>query len=327
MPIAPRLIAAAAAALAVLLAATLEPAHAQAGRPVRLIVGFPPGGAADNVARVLATELATPLGQQVIVDNRPGASGNIATQAVVAAPADGQTLLFAQIILATNPWLMSVGYDPAKDIAFVSQLTSVPVVLLTRPDSKFKSLKDVVQAGKAEGGKLIIGSGGIGTSTHFAAELLSRGAGFKYTHVPFKGGAQALTALLGGEIELMFDLVSGSIQSNIGAGKVRALGVMQQARATALPDTPSAGEQGLGPDVFIRTWMGIAVRGGTDPKLVEKLHAAVAAAARSPEFSKRVAQLGMETSVSATPAEAQQFYLADLKRWGELIRAAGIKAE
>jgi len=298
-------------------------------KPLRLVVGFAPGGAADTVARALAEQLGKRLNQTVVVDNRSGASGNIASQVVLAAPADGYTLLFAGIQLATNPPMMAVGYDPLKDVQMITQFNSVPVVMVVRVESPYKSVSDVIAAMKVNGqkGGLTFASGGIGTSSHLAAELLSRSLSLPYTHVPFRGGAPATQALMAGDVEVMFDLMSGSLKGMVDGKKVRPIAVMQEKRVATMQDVPSAGEQGLKGESFIRTWQGVAVRAGTPPDVVAALYQAVADAVRTPAIAERFAALGMETALSASPADAQQFYLAELKRWSALIRAAGIKAE
>ncbi len=296
-------------------------------RPLRLLVGFAPGGAADTVARLLAAEMSKNLGQQVVIENKTGASGNIATQGVVAAPADGHTLLFAAINLATNPPLMKVGYDPDRDLTMVSQITTVPVVALAGAKSPLGGLSDVVAAAKAKPGSLKIGSGGIGTSSHLAAELLSRAAGFTFVHVPYRGGAPALQALLAGEVDLMFDLMSATLRSNLAAGTIKGLGVMQAEAAPALPSLRPAGAQGIPEAAFIRSWQGIAVRGGTPAPIVERLHAAVTAALKSPDLPEKIGALGSDVQGSASPAEFQGFYKAELARLTALIQAANIKAD
>jgi tripartite-type tricarboxylate transporter receptor subunit TctC len=323
------LLAAAVAFAATLAADTLHAQPRYPDKPLRLVVGFASGGAADTVARVLADQLGKQLNQTVIVDNRTGASGNIATQAVLAAPADGYTLMFAGLQLATNPAMMKAGYNPEQDIQMVTQFNSLPVVLLVRADSPWQTMTDVTAAMKnaAARGGLAFGSGGIGTSSHLAAEQLSRVTGAPFTHVPFRGGALATQALLAGDVQLMFDLMSGSLKGMIDAKKVRPIAVMQERRATELPNVPSAGEQGMKSEVFMRTWQGLAVKSGTPPEIVNRLFEAVQLAVRSPAVAERFADLGMETTLSRSPADAQAFYLGELARWGALIKAANIKAE
>jgi tripartite-type tricarboxylate transporter receptor subunit TctC len=320
--------AALAAACAVLLGAGSAPAFAQKfpERPITLVVGFAPGGAADTVARTLADEMSKVLGQPVIVDNKAGASGNIATQQVVNKEPDGYQILFAAINLATNPWLGGVKYDPFKDLSFVSQITSVPVVMLASNASGFKEPADVEKAARGTPGGLAAGSGGVGTSSHLALELYKRAQNLPFVHVAYKGGAPANVDLMAGQIPVMFDLMSGSLKSLIESGKVRPLAVMQPERVKSLPHVKSAGEWGLPASTHIRSWQGIAVRSGTPPAVIEKLREAVVKAANSPAFHARAEALGSDVMTSS-PAEFQSFYVTELNRWQSLIKSANIKVD
>lgn len=328
----PKRIRRAVAALALAALAPLGAAQAQSGgfpdRPLTLVVGFAPGGSSDTVSRVLAEELGKQLGQRVIVDNRSGASGNIGTQAVLSAPADGHTLLFAAIHLATNPWLVGVKYDTRADLAMVSQITSVPVVMLASGAGALRQPADVVALARQSPGGVRISSGGIGTSSHLAMELFSRSQSVPFVHVPYRGGSPANQALLAGEVDLMFDLMSGSLRQLIDSGRMRALAVMQEQRVASLPEVKSAAELGLPPDTHIRSWQGIAVRAGTPREVVARLHRAVVAAATSPAFAARVREpLDLDVVTSASPEDFQKVYVAELARWGQLIKAANIKPE
>jgi tripartite-type tricarboxylate transporter receptor subunit TctC len=314
------------AALAVPFAARAQPGGWVPDRPLRLIVGFAPGGSADVVARVAAVELAKAIGQQVVVENRTGASGNLATQAVVAAPADGLTLGFAGLQLVTNPALVArLGYDPAE-LQMVGQLTALPVLVMASVRSGITTLEGAIARSRAGEG-LNIGTAGVGTSSHLGAELLFRQVRGRFTAVPFRGGAPAFQALLSGDVDLMFD-IGASYQAPAAAeGKVRILGVMQPARAAALPEVPSFGELGLGPEAQMRSWQGLFVRGGTPAPVLATLHRASLAAVRSEEAAARYRAMSMEPTASATPEEFQRFYLAELARWTGLIREAGITAQ
>ncbi|MBC8056691.1 MAG: tripartite tricarboxylate transporter substrate binding protein [Rhizobiales bacterium] len=313
----------------VLVCATLAAGSAQAfpDKPLTLVVGFSAGGAADTVARALAEEMSKSLGQRVIVDNKAGASGNLATMAVLNAPADGHTLLFAAIHLATNPSLIGTSYQPLTDLQMVSQVTSVPVLMLASTKSPLNSPADVIAASKKQEGGLKVGSGGIGTSSHLGAELFARSQGIPFLHVPYKGGPPANQALLGGEIDLMFDLMSGALKGFVDAGRVRPLAVMQENRIEALPDVKSAKEWGLPASTQLRSWQGIAVKAGTPAPVLAQLHTAVVAAANTTTVRARIAQLGSELVTSKSPAEFQQHYAAELQRWTALVKAANIKAE
>lgn len=296
-------------------------------KPITLFVGFAPGGAADSVARTVAEEMGKSLDQRVVVDNKAGASGNIATTTVVTNPADGYSLLFAAINLATNPSLGGVKYNPDKDLTMVSQLTSVPVVMVVPANAKFSSVGDMIRFAKANDGALKAASGGIGTSSHLAMELLSRAEGFKFLHIPYKGGALANQAILSGDVDTMFDLMSGALKGMVDAGRMKPLVVMQDTRVESLPEVKSAKELGLSPSAYIRSWQGIAVRSGTPKPIVDKLHASVVAALKSPTVIARIKALGSDVVTSAKPEDFQRLYADELKRWTALITQAGIKAE
>lgn len=320
--------AALAAACFALLGTSSAPAWAQKfpERPITLVVGFAPGGAADTVARALAEEMTKVLGQPVVVDNKAGASGNIATHTVLSKEADGYSLLFAAINLATNPWLGQVKYDPLKDLSFVSQITSVPVVMLASNASGFKEPADVDKAARSTAGGLTAGSGGVGTSSHLALELYKRAKDLPVVHVAYKGGAPANVDLMAGQVSIMFDLMSGSLKSLVESGKVQPLAVMQPERVKSLPNVKSAAELGLPASTHIRSWQGIAVRSGTPPAVVARLHEAVVKAASSPAFKARAEGLGSDV-VTSSPAEFQSYYVTELNRWQALIKAANIKVE
>jgi tripartite-type tricarboxylate transporter receptor subunit TctC len=307
-------------------------AHAQGdypSRPIRFLVGFAPGGSADAVARAVAQDLSKALGQSVVVENKAGASAHLATQALLAAPADGYTILFAGLTLATNPALMKdVGYDPEKDLQMVSQLTAMPVVVVAPAKSPLNSLQDLIAASKAKPGGLMFSSGGVGTSAHLGPELFTRVAGIKYSHVPYRGGAPALQGLLGGETDVMFDTaVTPMHRANVEAGKIKFLGVMQKDPIGSYPSIKSAGAQGISPDAFMRSWQGVAVRSGTSPEIVAKLHMAISGVLKNKEVVERLIGAGTEVTPSANPAEFQKLYLDELSRWTALIKAAGIKGE
>jgi tripartite-type tricarboxylate transporter receptor subunit TctC len=296
-------------------------------KPLTLYVGFAPGGAADTVARSLADELSKQLGQRVVVENKSGASGNIATQTVLGQPADGHSLIFAAIHFATNPAFGRAPYNPQKDLTMISQITSVPVVMVASNASGLGSPADVVAASKRVAGGTRVGSGGVATSSHLAMELFKRGMDVPMTHVPYRGGAPANQDLMGGQIDMMFDLMSGTLKSMIDAGKIKPIAVMQQGRIAALPDVKSAAEWNLPSSTHIRSWQGVAVKAGTPPAVVNRLHEAVTAAASSEAFRARVAQLGSEVVVSGKPADFQTYYLREMTRWAALVKAANITAD
>lgn len=297
-------------------------------RPPRLVLGFAPGGSADIVARLAAAELSETLGRQVVVENRSGASGNIATQAVVQAAPDGHTLGFAGLQLATNPAMIaSLGYDPARDLQMVGQLTALPVLVVASATSSIRTLLELVERLKASGDGILAACGGYGTSSHLGPEMLSRAVGGRYTPVLYRGGAPAFQAVLTGEVEVMFDIVAGYHAPAAAAGNVRLLAVLQAEREPALPEVPAIAEFGLGPEAQMRSWQGIYVRAGTPAPVLAALHGAVAAAAAAPEVQRRFREMGMDPVASPSPEAFQSLYLSEMARWGKVIREAGITAQ
>lgn len=295
-------------------------------RPISFQVGFPPGGNIDYVARLLAKELTPRLGQSVVVENRTGASGNLATQAMLRAPADGHTIGFAAIHLATNPFLVPLGYDPAE-IDPLTQIGDVPVLFLASDASGLRDVAAAVAAAKAAKGDITFSSGGIGTSSHLAAELFARRAGFAFTHVPFRGGGPSMQALLAGQTALSFTVAEAAIPENVAAGKIRGLAVMQRERLAAMPDMPSIAEAGYGPEVFISSWHGVMLRAGTPQPARERLFAAIADAVRGPDMAQGLRRAAIEPAVSESPAAFKAFVQSETERWGKVIREAGITAQ
>ncbi|MXP64002.1 tripartite tricarboxylate transporter substrate binding protein [Roseomonas sp. M0104] len=298
-------------------------------RPLRLVVGFAPGGTADAVARLAAAEMGRQLGQNVVVENRSGASGNLATQAVVAAPADGHTLAMAGLQLVTNPGLIAhLGYDPRADLAMVGQLTALPVVVMASAASRITTMAEAIARSRRPGDDVIrIASAGTGTSSHLGGELLFDAVGGRFEAVQYRGGAPAFQALMTGDVEMMFDLIAPYQAPAAAEGRVRMLGVMQQARTPGLPDVPSFGELGLPATAMMRSWQGICTRAGAPAGAIAALHAATVATTRAPDFLQRLANLGIEPTASPDPAAFQAFYLEELGRWTALIREAGITAQ
>lgn len=305
-------------------AASAQPAYPT--RPVRFVTGFPAGGSADAVARLVGAEMSKALGQQFVVENKAGASGNIATQSVIGSPADGHTIYLAQIVLATNPATMDVGYDPQKDLAMITQIVSIPVIMLTNPKSGLKTVEDVIAAGKARNGELKFG-GVYGTSSHLGPELFARDRGFTFKMVPYRGGALAVQALMSGEVDVVFDLMSGTLKSLIDSGTLLGLAVMQNSRVKGLESIPAAGSAGVTPAGFFRSWMGVCVKAGTPAPIVDKLYGAVTAAVAKPDLREKLEQLGSEVVTSPSPAAFQQFYGEEIARFGELIKAIGYRPQ
>lgn len=296
--------------------------HAQGfpEKPLSLVVGFPPGGATDSAMRTVADEMAKALAQPVVVDNRAGAGGAIATQYVVGTRPDGYTLLTAGLQLATGPHLNRVAYNPQKDLTMVGQLGIVPVLLLAKGDSRIQSATDLVTLAAARGDGITVGTGGVGTTGHFGSLMLGTALKIKTIHVPFKGGTPGLQALASGDVDLMFDQMSGSMLGLIQAGKVRVIAVMQNSRITTLPAVKTAAEFGLALDAPLQGWTGLAVHSGTPPAVIQKLRAAWMVAVESQAVKAKVEQLGIDLDTRKSPEEFQRFYLAELDRWSAFIK-------
>jgi tripartite-type tricarboxylate transporter receptor subunit TctC len=295
-------------------------------RPIGFQVGFPAGGVIDYVARLLARELTPLLGQNVVVENRTGASGNLATQAMVRAPADGHTIGFAAIHLAANPALMPLGYEP-RDIALLTQTGHVPVFFLASARSGLRDVAQVVTAARERNGDMTFASGGVGTSSHLAVELFSRRAGFRFTHVPFRGGAPSMQSLLAGEVDCSFTVSEAAIPAHVAAGRIRGIAVMQGERLAHAPTTPAITEAGFGPESFISSWHGVMLRAGTPPAIMSRWFDAVQEAVRAPALQDGMARSGIEPRLSATPAAFTDFVGAETARWTTVIREAGITAQ
>jgi tripartite-type tricarboxylate transporter receptor subunit TctC len=311
------------------LAFPLQTVQAQSypSKPITILVGFGVGGAFDTVMRALAEEMSKTLGQPVNVDNKAGAGGAVATQALVNAPADGYTLLAAGLQLATGPHLNKVSYDPKTNLQMVRQVTSVPVMLLTHANSPIYNAADMAALAKKNGNGITIGTGGPGTTGHFGTFVITNGTNSPTVHVPFKGGAPALTALAGGEVDLVFDQPSSAMQGLIDAKKIRVVSLMQETTSSALPGIKSAKDIGLPLEVELRGWQGIAVKQGTPPEAVRRIDSAVAAAVASPAFKSRMEKLGIDVVSSSSPEAFQKHYLAEFDRWGSFITKYKIKPE
>jgi len=310
--------------LAAGLSALSSPGLAQGGwrpsRPLRFFVGFGAGGPSDTIVRLISQELGPALGSTVVVDNRPGASGNLGTLAALQAPADGHTLGFAGIHLATNPAMLpSLGYDPRTDLRVVSTFTSVPIVVMASTKSGITSVQHLVERAKQRA--VQVSSGGVGTSSHLGPTLLFRALGGSFEPVQYRSGAEAFQALVAGDTEAMFDPASSYHAPAAAEGRISILGVMQEARTPALPQVLSFTELGLPATAMMRSWQGLFVRTGTPDDAVRALHAGVVQALRTPAVRDRLTNLGIEPVASLDPDQAQAFYLGEVERWGGLLRA------
>jgi tripartite-type tricarboxylate transporter receptor subunit TctC len=299
-------------------------AQAYPTHPVRFVVGFPPGGAADLVARILGNWLAERLGQPVIIDNRPGASTNIAVQAVVNAPADGHTLLLAVATNAINASLFAaLPFDFLRDIAPVSAFAQLQLVMEANPAVPARNVAELIALAKARPGKINAASFGTGTISHLAIELFKVTAGVNLVHVPYRGGAAMVTDLLGGQVDLAVDALPNSLP-HIRQGTIRALALADAKRSAAIPELPTVGETLTGYEV--NTWTGIGVPRGTPPEIIARLNRETNAALADPSVLARLADVGA-APILTTPTEFGAMIAADTDKWAKLVKRAGIRAE
>ncbi|MEO7161105.1 MAG: tripartite tricarboxylate transporter substrate binding protein [Polaromonas sp.] len=307
-------------------------AHAQAaggdwpGKPIRWVVPFPPGGAMDAIARTLGEKAAKTLGQPFVIENKPGAGGNIGADFVAKAPADGYTMMITSIGMATNkPLYGKLNYDPVKDFAPVSLLAVVPNVLVTNSTQpNVKTVADLIAAAKKEPGKLSYASAGNGTSIHLAGEVFTSLAKIDMLHVPYKGSGPAVSDLLGGQVNYMFDSIT-SARPHIESGKLRALGVTTAKRSSTLPNVPTLAEAGL-PGYEVSPWFAVFMPAATPKPVIAKLNAALLDAMKQPDVRARFASIGAEP-VGSTPDELAAHLTRESARWSKLIAERGIKLD
>ena len=310
--------------LALALCAGVASAQVYPNRPLKLVTPFPPGGSADVIARLAADRLSDGLGQPVVVDNRPGAGGLVGNEYAAKQAPDGYTLLLITGAYPVQGAMMkSLPYDPLRDIAMVSMLTSYPFVISVRPDSPFKSLADIIAAAKASPGKLNYPSSGIGTVHHLSGELLCAMAAIDMTHVPFRGGASPLTELLGGRVDLLLEAMTLSI-GQIRSGKLRPLAVTSLERWKALPEVPAVNETLPGYEVI--SFIGLGATGGTPAPIIERVNAEVRKFLAQPETAKRFIDLGGEPRATS-PEEMRSFIERDITRWKGVIAARHIQQQ
>ncbi|NYT38981.1 tripartite tricarboxylate transporter substrate binding protein [Allopusillimonas soli] len=294
-------------------------------RPITIVVPYSPGGGVDIVTRLVTSHMSEALGQPFVVDNRPGAGTNIGMSYAAHAKPDGYTLYTASNTLATNKALYSkLNFDPATAFAPVGKIGEAPLVVVVNEDSPFKTLKDLVDYGRKHPKDLTFGTAGVGSSGHMASELLLRSGHFKALHVPYKGGAPAITDLLGGRISFMA-INPLEVISHIKAGKLRALAVLNTDGTPLLPDLPTAKAQGLG-DLEATVWWGIVAPAGTPAAVVQKLNASLDAALKNADVQARLAQLGAKEQ-PGTPAQFQAFVSRERDKLTQVIKEAHIKAD
>ncbi|MDB5880434.1 MAG: transporter substrate-binding protein [Ramlibacter sp.] len=307
-------------------AASAQDARKYPARAIRLVVPFPPGGGTDTTSRMIAEKLGTLLGWTVVIDNKPGAGGNIGLDAVAKAAPDGYTIGMGQAAnLAINPSLYpKMPFDPLKDLTPIVSIAEQPVVLVVRQDSPLRTLADFVQAAKARPGTVGVAQAGNGTVGHLAGELLKRRAGIQILQVPYKGAGPAMTDLLGGQVETYFGNTV-SVMSQLSAGKIRALAISSARRITALPSVPTVAEQGYA-GFDATTWLGLVGPAGMPAEAVARINAETVTILARADVKEKLVQEGSEP----TPGTAQQFAAqirAEHAKWGTLIREANIRIE
>ena len=311
---------------ATLVFAALSPsgalAQAYPNKPIRLIVPYAPGGATDIISRAVAIELAKTLGQAVNVDNRAGAGGNLGSELAARAAPDGYTLLTsASSLHGITPFLYKkLNYDPNKDLLPIIVLAGFANVLVVNPSVPANSVKDVIALAKSQPGKLTCASSGSGSTIHMSCEMFKQMLGLEITHVPYKGSGPAVTDLMGGHVNLMFDNIPSAI-THIRSGKLRALATTGARRSPTLPDLPTVVETGV-PGYESTAWFGIAAPVGTPREIIARLNADGQKAVRAPEFVKRMTDLGYEI-VGGTPEQMASMIQDEYRRWGPIVKASG----
>jgi tripartite-type tricarboxylate transporter receptor subunit TctC len=304
-------------------AATL--AQAFPSKPIRLIVTYPPGGGADLMARLVAPKMGEALGQAVVVENKPGASGQIGAGEVARAAPDGYTIMLDASSFAVNPSLYSkLPYDPAKAFQPLAVLALYPNMLVVTPSFPPKDVKELVALAKAKPGTVAFASSGNGSAQHLAGELFKQRAGVDMTHIPYKGGGPAMNDVIGGQVPVFFANVASGL-AHVKGGKLRAMAVTGAKRASSLPDLPTMAEAGI-PGYEVYEWNAIFAPAGTPAPVVEKLAAAIAKAMQSPEIRERVATLGGDLA-GYGPKEAEKFIREQTELWAKVVKAGNIKVD
>ncbi|WP_454907643.1 Bug family tripartite tricarboxylate transporter substrate binding protein [Variovorax gossypii] len=293
-------------------------------KPIRMVVPYAAGGGADNTARIVAQQMSAALGQQIVIDNRPGAGGVIGADNVSKAAGDGYTVLYDASAFSVNPSLRKLPFDATKDFIPVSLVATAPQILVVPENAPYKTVAEFLDFARKNPGKLSFASAGGGTGSHLAGEALNEQAKVNLMHVPYKGGAPALTDLMGGQVSAYFGNVASTL-SYVKSGKLRALAVSSTRRVPALPDTPTLGESGL-PGYNVVEWNGVFLPKGAPPDIVQKLGKAVQAAVNDPTVRQKLLQLGLEPA-GTTPEAFARFVQDETSRVSALVRARNIRVD
>jgi tripartite-type tricarboxylate transporter receptor subunit TctC len=292
---------------------------------IKIIVGFPAGGASDVAARIIGQKLAERLGQAVVVENKPGAAGNVGAEAVSKAAPDGYTLLLGTISLSVNPSLYpKLAYDPVKDLVAISMISSTPFVLASNPKSPYVSVASLLQAARSSRNLVDYATAGNGSGSHLFMELFSSTAGVKFNHIPYKGAAPAMNDVLGNQVPVTFDNIITTLPL-VQSGKLRALAVSTAQRSKVAPDIPTLAESGVA-GFDATAWFGLFAPAGTPRDLVQRLSREVAEAVKDPGVSEKLLKLGAEP-VGDSPESFDKFFRAELAKWAKVVRQAGIRLD
>lgn len=319
-----------AVASALLLTCTLAYAQSQPypSRPIKLIVGYPAGGASDVTARAVANKMVDFLGQPVVVENKPGAAGNIGSEFVARSKADGYTLIFGTISSSINGSLYKkLNYDPVKDFVAISQVTSTPFLLVTNPNSPYKNVADIIAAAKKAQNRDQLpdyATAGNGSGSHLFTELFTSMAGIRLNHVPYRGAAPAMADVMGGQVPLAFDNILTTM-AQVQSGKLRALAVSTQTRSSVMPNIPTLAEAGV-PGYDATAWFGVLAPAGTPSAIVEQLATAIQKSVKTPEVTESMLKGGAEP-VGSTPAQFDAFYKAEVAKWAKVVKSANVQVE
>lgn len=312
------------AALCLYLAALPAFAQTYPAKPVKIYVGFSAGGTVDSITRLLAERLSAAWSKPVVVENRPGANSNLATEAVARSAPDGYTLVIVSIGHAVNPALYGkLPFDPVKDFAPVVLIATAPNMLVVHPSVPAATVRELIAYARSNPGKLNVASSGGGTSVHLAAELFQSLTGTKFVHVPYKGAAPAMPDLLSGQVDLMFPNMPSALP-HVKSGKLRALGVTSASRSAGAPDVPAIAE--TVPGFVVTTWYGLLAPAGTPAAVIAKFNAEVRAVLEQPEFRAKLVVQGADPA-GGTPEEFAEFLRVETVKWGKVVREAGIRLE
>ena len=314
-------------ALAGMIAAGGALAQDYPSKPIRMIVGFPPGGGTDVMARLITPRMTEAWGQQVVIDNRAGATGIIGTDLVAKAVPDGYTLLMGHVATNAIAWSLfaKLPFDPAKDFAPITRVSSVPHVLVVHPSVDVRSVKELIALAKAKPGQLTFPSAGNGSTPHLAGEIFKTMTGVNLVHVPYKGTGQSLQDLLGGQVQVGFDTTAAEIQY-VKAGRLRPLAVTTSKRIASLPDVPTVAESGV-PGYEVTTWYGLFAPAGTPIAVVRKVFTETARIVRLPDVKERLDGMGTEETTNASPEEFAALVKSDIAKYAKVVKAAGLRID